>query len=198
MNLEREILMKKSVLITIIVLSIVVIIVGAVIVGLVIKDGFLHIGDVWQNTPEEALSQRADQTIDTLQTLTIKTLIQKRTIDDITVMAFISNADTLVTVTFITNDNGQYSVYGYTEECDLDNPTEFVLNGKQDQSILFPYKEHNTTVYGWSYSNTSFSVGGVLPSTETYKFECQGKEYSLSYWWIDNFPTDIEPSITYN
>lgn len=116
------------------------------------EDGYLYVGDGWQDTPEKALELEADNTAETEQMLTIASLLDTRHIDDIAIMTFVSKGDTLVTATFVTNEEGQYHYHGCTEEVSLENPTSFVLNGNDEQFILFPYQQYNPKVFGWSYS----------------------------------------------
>ena len=79
----------------------------------------------------------------------------------------------------------------------LNDPTEFVLNGDSEQFILFPYKQYNSKVFGWSYSTASFTVNGITPNKETYVFSCQNKDRSLDFWWIDDVASDSEVLIEY-
>ncbi len=194
--------MNKKVLIIIVVCLI--IISGIKVVYDLSEKGYSHSGDTWQDTPEKALMYRADSTTETLQTLTPKTMLNKVYIDDIVEMTFVSSGDTLVTVCFITNEKGQYSVYGYSEEIWLDSPSMFLLNGNpqqfdfdSDQFVLFPYNQYNTTIRGWCYTGYSFTVNGITPTKETYVFDCQGKSRSIDYWYIDNFPAETDVIIEY-
>ena len=161
------------------------------------EDGYLYVGDGWQDTPEKALAQAADDTIESEQMLTVVHLLDTRYIDDIAIMTFVSKGDTLVTATFVTNEKGGYHYYGHTEEVVLNDPTEFVLNGDSEQFILFPYQHYNTNVFGWSYSSASFTVNGRNPDKKTYTFTCQGKEWSLDFWWIDGVSSNMEVTIEY-
>ena len=161
------------------------------------EDGYLYVGDGWQDSPEKALAIAADETIETDQMLTVESLLDTRYIDDIAIMTFVSKGDTLVIVTFVTNENGQYHYHGCTEETLLDDPTAFVLNGDSEQFILFPYQHYNTKVFGWSYSSASFTVNGKNPDKKTYTFTCQGKEWSLDFWWIDDVSSNTEVTIDF-
>ena len=181
-----------------------VVIIGTKIIYDLFDKGYAHYGDAWQDTPERALLQMADDTIDSKQKLTVAHLIEKRDIEDITIMTFVSQGDTLVTVTFVKNGEEQYSVYGSTEEVWLDSPSMFLLNGDPEQFnfdsekfIIFPYKQYNTTVWGWCYSDCSFTVNGITPAKQTYVFDCQGKTWSIDRWQIDNFPTATDVIIEY-
>ena len=194
--------MKKKVLI-ILVACLIVISIATIILNL-INDGYSISGSFWQDTIEKALMKQADLTNETLEQLTPKTILNTVYIDDIVDMTFVSKRDTLVTVSFVTNKKGQYSVHGYTEELCLDSPAMFLMNGdpKQfdidaDESILFPCNQYNSTVYGWCYSGYTFTVNGKEPTKETFVFECQGKIWSLDYWQIDNIPKDSEIYIEY-
>ena len=190
--------MKKKLLI---VVSVVAILFIAIIVSSVIKsllnDGYAYYGDVWASSPEIALQKSADQDSQTMKTLTPKTTFKKIVIDDILLMTFLSESDTLVTVTFVTNEDEQYSVSGWTEEYDLDHPTEFLLSGESDQFILFPYQEHGDTVLGWCYSFAKFTVNGITPTRETFSFSEHGKTYSVDFWMIEGHVIDGDVDIEY-
>ena len=195
--------MNKKVLFFIIILCIIIII-GIKVVSDLSEDGYAHYGDVWQDTPEKALAKEADLTSQTLGTLTPKTMVHTVYIDDIVEMAFVSIDDTFVTVTLITNEKGQYSVHGYTEETCLDSPTMFLLNGDSeqfnfdsDQFIMFPYDHYHSTVWGWCYTGYSFTVNGTTPSKTTHVFDCQGKSWSIDYWQVDNISPETDVQIEY-
>ena len=186
--------MNKILLLIAISILAAIVMIGGVIL---IKDGYLFVGDVWFDTVEEALNYAADNPTNDKRTLTVKELIDKRKIGDTVQIAFVSEDDSFVEVTCVTNEKGQYSVYGYTEEGPLESPSEFVLDGDKDQFILFPYFEHGSTVFGWCYSSVTPIVSGITPSFETFEFECQEKTWSLNFWWIDDFPTECEVEIKY-
>lgn len=186
---------KKTLLIMIIFFVLIAVVLG--VMALLANNNFLFVGNVWKSTPEEALLQEADNSTDAKLSLSIKQLLDKRKINDIIIMTFVSQNDTLTTVTFVTNNDGLYSVYGYTEEEFLDSPTEYILNGDEDQFILFPYNKNGSTVFGWCYTSTSFTVNGITPTTQTYEFDCQGKTRFLDFWWINDFPLDEEITIKY-
>lgn len=189
-----------------IIVGCVILIGGIILFWQLFTDGFAHSGDTWQDTPEKALEYDAKTPIpgESPGILVPKTILNKVYIDDIVEMTFVSSDDTLVSVSFVTNDKGQYSVYGYSEEEWLDSPTMFLMNGdpkqldfNSDEFILFPASHHNTTVYGWCYSGYNFTVNGKEPKKETYVFDCQGKTWSLDYWQIENIPEDSEICIEY-
>ena len=188
--------MSKNNLFRIIIFVICVIILISIII-ISKKEGPFYFGDVWSETPEEALQDAADNPTHDKRTLTVKELLDKRVINGDVKMTFVSENDTLTSATIITNDDGKYHLYGYTEEGPLESPSEFVLNGDKDQFILFPYGVRGSTVYGWSYSSVSLKVNGITPSTETHTFECQGKTWSLNFWWIDDFPNTDNVNIQY-
>lgn len=197
--------MKKKVLIAIIFLFLTITIINIVnVVYDLYTKGYSLSSHTFKSTPEEALAQRADSTLETLHTLTPETVLNTVYIDDIVQMTFVSISDTLVTVCFVTNEKGQYSVYGYTEEVWLSSPSMFVLTGDpenfnfdSEKFIFIPYNQHNTTVYGWCYSGYQFTVNGIMPSKQTFVFDCEGKTWSLDYWKIDNFPAETEVLIEY-
>ena len=193
---------KKIILIIIIV--VVVVLLGWRVVADISEKGYAIYGDAWCDTPEEALRQEADMTTEMLQILTPKYMLCTKYIDDIVEMAFVSDRDTLVTVTIVKNEKGKFGFYGYSEEIWLDSPASFLLNGNpeqlnvdSDQSIMFPYNQHNTTVWGWCYSGYSFTVNGITPSKETYVFDCQGKTWSIDYWWVENVVPESDVQIEY-
>lgn len=195
--------MNKKILFFIILFCIIIII-GITVLFDLFNEGYAHYGDVWQDTPEKALMKEADLTTETLQTLTPKTILHTVYIADIAEMTFVSIGDTLVTVTFVMNEKGQYSVYGYTEEIWLDSPTMFLLNGdpeqldfESEQFVMFPYNQHKTTAWGWCYTGHSFTVNGIIPSKKTYIFDCQGKTWSIDYWRIDNVSPEADIQIDY-
>ena len=169
-----------------------------------INNGYSYSGDFWQDTPEEALMKEADLSLDTMHTLTPKKILYTVRIEDRLKMALVSIDDTLVNVTFVTNEKGQYSVYGYSEEVLLDSPSMFLMNGDPEQLnfdsekfVLFPYVSYNTTVYGWCYSGYSFTVNGKIPTKETYTFDCQGKTWSIDYWQVEGIGEDEDVTIEY-
>lgn len=149
------------------------------------ENGYLYVG-VWYSTPEEALKQESENTIDTDLSLTVKKLLIKQEIEDNIIMVFVSKNDTLVTTTFVTNEDGEYALHAWTEEENLDDPTEFVATGKKDQLLLIPYQHSGNTISGWCYSTVNPTINGKSPTTvETFEFEFQGEMRSLKFWLID-------------
>lgn len=191
--------MKKKKILTVV--SVIAIFIIAIIAFAVIKtllnDGYAYYGDVWESSPERALQKATEQDFQTMETLTPKINFKKTVIDDIVLMTFLSESDTLVTVTFVSNEDGQYSVYGWTEEYDLDHPTEFLLSGEPNQLILFPYQEHNNIVLGWCYSTARFTVDGATPTRETFSFSANGKTYSIDFWMIEGHTSNGDAAIEY-
>ena len=156
-----------------------------------IHDGFLYIGDGWQKTPAEALAKAADTTIDEQMRLTPKEVLDTIYIDDIAIMIFVSEADTLVYASFVTNDKGEYHHHGYSEEYDLAAPDTFLLDGDPAQRILSHCEWYGDTAFGFKYSSAKLTYGGAVPNIKTYTFSCQGKEHSIDYWWIDGVTDDM-------
>ena len=117
-------------------------------------------------------------------------------------MFFVAENDSLVIVGFKKNKKGLYMADGWKEEWCLESPVHFLLNGNPeqfvfesaDQYILIPYHQSIDTVYGWCYSGLSFTVNGIVPSKKSYTFDCQGKTWSIDFWWADGFPPDV-PSV---
>lgn len=192
---------KKNVILVVIVLVIIIAVIGvgiAKVVADLLNDGYAYYGDGWQDTPEKALAVAADGTIDDEMRLTVKNLLDIQYIDDIVTMTFVSKGDTLVTATLVTNEKGQYHFHASSQEENLDSPVTFVLNGDVEQWILSSYFQYNTKVYGWKYSTApSVLVNGNKTNTKTYTFNCQGKEWSIDYWWVDLPEQYDEIEITY-
>lgn len=187
--------MKKKLLIVVSVVA--MLIIAFFVIKALLNDGYAYYGDVWASSPEIALQKAADQDSQTMETLTPKITFKQTVIDDILLMTFLSEADTLVTVTFVSNEDGKYSIYGWTEEYDLDHPTEFLLNGDPNQFILFPYQEHSNTVLGWCYSSARFTIDGITPTRETFSFSVQGKTYNVDCWMIEERSSDGDVAIEY-
>lgn len=159
--------------------------------------GYLFIGDGWGNTPAQALSKAANRSADSPKNLTASLILETKDIDDITIMTFVSQADTLVTLTFERNEKGQYRVSDYAEEVSLDEPTSFLLSGNPEQHVATPYWHCNSFLSGWCYADASFTVNGIAPAKKTYIFDCQGKRRSINSWWIEEFPSQEEINIEY-
>ncbi len=177
---------EKKLLIVVSIISILLIsLVVFAVIKTLLNDGYAFYGDVWEDTPEKALQKAAEQDSETMQTLTSQIIFEKTTLDDIVLMTFLSKNDTLVTVTFVTNEKEQYSVSGWTVEYDLAHPSEFLIDGNPNQFILFPYQKHGNIVLGWCYSTARFTVNGVYPERKTFSFDIQGTTYSIDFWNIE-------------
>lgn len=199
-NTDRKgfhVMKKARIIISILAILFVVLAVCVVLKDLW-NDGWAYYGDVWQSSPEKALQQAADRDSETMQTLTPKIRFKELAIDDIIVMTFLSQNDTLVTVTLVSNEKNQYSVYGWTEEYDLDHPSNFLIDGDADQFILFPYEKYHNIVLGWCYSTAQFTVNGISPERETFTFDLQGKTYSIDFWTVNGQFSDDGISIEYS
>lgn len=153
--------------------------------------GPLYIGDGWQDTPEKALKVEADNPLEEGR-LTVATSLDTWHIDDKTFMLFISEDDTLVEASFITNEKGKFHYSSSSEEKSLDNPDTLLLNGEQDQFILFSYNQYGTQVWGYKYSSVEIKVNGITPKTKNYTFTCQGKEWSIDRWWVEDTKEDVK------
>ena len=180
------------------IIIILVVIIVLVALASALKNGYLYIGDVWWETLDEALMHEADKDLESKRILSVKILLNTIEIDDVTIMTFVSQDDTLVRVSFVTNEDGLYCVYGYTEEVFLSSPSEFVVTGESNQFILRPYSTYNDTVYGWCYSNVIPSVNGLEPSLETYEFECQGTKWTLQFWHMDDIDNTDDVTVTFS
>ena len=154
-----------------------------------------YIGDGWQDTPEKALAIAADSNLDNLQRLTPIKLLDTFQINDETYMLFVSEGDTLVQASFVTNEKGQYHYQGDTEEIAIDDPDTMILNGDSEQFILFNYFEDETHVWGYKFSSVDITVNGIVPQIKTYTFTCGGKEWSVDRWWIDIADENVEIDI---
>lgn len=187
---------KKNTIIVIFVIAVFAIAIAWAVSSFV-SNGYLYVGDGWQDTPEKALAVRATAPSSPRDTLTVATLILTINIEDFTEMTFVSKADTLVTVSFVKNDKGQYHVSGYSEEISLDDPTSILLNGDINQDMLFPYAQRNHTIWGWCYTDVpAFTIAGITPERETYTFECQGKTRSIDFFIVKNVMEEY-PDIVY-
>ena len=147
-------------------------------------DGYLYIGDGWQESPEKALKIAADNPLDK-ERLTICTLLDTWYVDDIAFMLFVSENDTLVEANFVTDEKDRFHYHASSEEVMLDKPDTFVLNGEVDQFILSSYSQYGTQVWGYKYSSVNITVNGITPKITTYTFNCQGQEWSIDRWWIE-------------
>ncbi|MBR6767983.1 MAG: hypothetical protein IKM34_00660 [Clostridia bacterium] len=164
------------------------------LVLLVVSMNSCYVGDVWQDTPEKALSHSGTED----PTYSIKTMLKTIEIDDIVDMTFVNEADTLTSVSFVTNDKGQYCVSGSSEEVILSDPDMFVVNGDPEQFILFPYSTYHNTVYGWCYENVFPAVNGITPTMEAYTFECQAEIWTLKFWWIDGIDNADDAEVSFD
>lgn len=189
--------MKKKAMVFLVVAILLVVIVAFFAVKALLNDGYAFWGDVWETSPEKALQKAAEQDLNTMQTLTPKIIFEKTTFDDIVLMTFLSQDETLVTVTFASNANDLYSVSGWTEEYDLAHPSEFLMDGNPDQWILFPYRRHDNTVFGWCYSTAQFTVNGISPTRKTFNFDLQGMTYSIDFWTVSGQNSGDHISIEY-
>lgn len=156
-----------------------------------------YVGDGWQDTPKKALEVSADATIDDSERLTPANPLDEFYINGNAYMLFVSNGDTLVQATFVTNEKGQYHYHGDTEEVFLSAPDTMVLNGDSEQFILFGYFSDGAEVWGYKYSSVNITVNGVAPETKTYTFFCEDKEWSIDRWWISDIGEDSEINIEY-
>jgi len=164
-------------------------------------NGYIYVGDGWQNTPEEALSiARSSSTSNEYGIYSVKQMIDTYYISDMAIMYYVSQNETFVEASFVTNSSGQFHFHGYTEEYNLEEPVSFVLNGDPEQWIMYSYFQVNDegTVFGWKYSTApSVLVNNKETQSKEYNFECNGKSYCLDYWWCDNIQEE-EITISYD
>ncbi|MBQ9805998.1 MAG: hypothetical protein IJW49_05780 [Clostridia bacterium] len=144
-----------------------------------------YTGDGWQNTPEKALAIEADINLDNLQRLTPTTVLDEFQIGDKVYLLFVSQGESLVQASFVTNEEGQYHYEGDTEEIAIGDPDTMILNGDREQFILFDHFKDETHVWGYKYSSVEITVNGTTPQTKSYTFTCNGKEWSVDRWWLE-------------
>lgn len=156
------------------------------------EDGYLYIGNGWQDTPTKALAIEEDDPF-VGETLTVFTLLDTWYIDDMAFMLFVSEDDQLVEAQFVTNDEGQYHYHGYS----CGSPDSFVLYEDGEHSLLDMCMQYGTVVYGYKYSTENITVNGTTPERKTYTFTCQGKEWSIDRWWVSDIADDAEVRIEY-
>lgn len=152
---------------------------------------YLYVGDGWQDTPEAALAVAADNPMEK-DILTAKNIIDTLYIGDRAFMLFVSEGDTLVSATFVTNEDGKYHYNASSEEVLLNEPDTFLLNGDSEQFILFPYQQYGNKCFGWKLSSAQIKINGIEPEIKTYQIECQGKMWSVDYWCVDNISGETE------
>ena len=58
----------------------------------------------------------------------------------------------------------------------LDKLNVFVLNGEDDQLVLFSHNQYGTHVFGYKYSSNNITVNGTPPEIKTCTFSCQDQE----------------------
>ena len=151
-----------------------------------------YVGEGWQDTPEKALAIAADTDLDSLQRLTPINLLDKFQMNEKAYMLFVSEGDTLVQASFVTNEEGQYHYDGDTEEIAIGDPDTMILNGDSEQFILFDYFKDETHVWGYKYSSVEITVNGTVPQTKTYTFICDGREWSVDRWRLDVADENVE------
>ena len=159
---------------------------------------YLYFGDGWQNIPEQALAIAADRTLEDMRRLTVENLLDTFYIGDRAYMLFVSKGDTLVQAEFVTNKEGKYHHHGDAEEALLSEPDTLIFTGDPEQFILGDYNQHQTTVWGYKYSSVEIiNVNGITPKIKTYKFVCQGREWSIDRWYVEGIGENDEVNIDY-
>ncbi|MBR2951580.1 MAG: hypothetical protein IKC43_01240, partial [Clostridia bacterium] len=133
--------------------------------------------------------------LENLQRLTPTTILDTFQINDETYMLFVSEGDTLVQASFVTNEKGQYHYQGDTEEISIGDPDTMILNGDSEQFILFNYFKDETRVWGYKYSSVEITVNGIVPQIKSYIFTCDGKEWSVDRWCLDITDENVEIDI---
>lgn len=168
-----------------------------IIVSTVLLLASCYATDGWADTPENALGNAANATLDDQRKLTPATVLDKFLVDGELFMLFVSEGDTLVQANMLINEDGQYHHVADTEEVSLENPDTMVLNGDKNQRILFSFFSDGAYVWGYKYSSVNITVNGMTPDTKSYKFECGGKEWSIDRWWVNIPNEDAEVVIDY-
>jgi len=180
--------MKKSIFLLPFILTVVIVFSSC--------NGYLYIGDGWQDTPEKALNVEADNPLEESR-LTVANLLDTWYIDDMAFMFFVSENDTLVKADFVTDKNNRFHYHSSSEEMLLDKPDTFLLNGEQEQFLLFSYSRYGTQVWGYKYSSVEITVNDITPKIKTYTFACQGQEWSIDRWWIEDIEENTKINIQY-
>ena len=152
-------------------------------------DGYLFIGDGWQDTPEKALEIGADNQMDG-ESLTPSLLLDTWYVEDRAFMLFVSEAELLTEAEFVTNKKGQYHFRGFSEG----TPDSFIIGEEND---FASYSRYGTYVCGYTYSSEQITVNGIEPEIKSYVFTCEGKEWMINRFWIDGINENTEISIEY-
>ena len=152
-------------------------------------DGYLFIGDGWQDTPEKALKIAADARMDG-ESLTPSLLLDTWYVEDKAFMLFVSEAGWLAEAEFVTNEKGQYHFYGFSEG----TPGFFIIC---EENEFASYSRYGSYVWGYTYSSERITVNGVDPEIKSYIFTCEGKEWTINRFWIDGIDETAEIIIEY-
>ncbi len=183
--------MKKSKILPVVIVILSIIVLGIIGISIVISDllndGYAYYGE-WYATPEEAISKGMQGTL-----LEPRTILDTIYLEGETRVVYVSDADEFVLASCVSNEDGEWYCNGSTEEEDLSNPIQFVLNGDDNQMLLFTYFEtmNGIGVYGFKYTDTKpLLVNGQEPETKTYTFTMGGREWSIDYWWLADIDTN--------
>ena len=159
----------------------------------IMNNGFSFVGGGWQDSPQKALEYKKnnDPLIDDIETYEISELVDIIYFDNMAEIIYISKNNMFVACSVVTNEKGKWHFKGITEE-DLSDPHYLVLNGEQNQEILF--KHHISTdslIAGWKYAEApDILVNGKSTQMKNYKFTINNEEWLLDYWWIDDTEID--------
>ena len=94
---------KKSLIVVLVVALIFIAIIAFFVIKSLLTDGYAYYGNVWASSPEIALQKAADQDSQTMETLTPQITFNQTVIDNVLLMSFLSEADTLETKVTVTN-----------------------------------------------------------------------------------------------
>lgn len=191
--------MRKKVLI-VIVAVVCVLIVGKVGYDLIYGNAFY--GEGWQKTPVEALAKEAKNgNPNEADVKTAVSILDTVYSDGNAFLLYVSKANSLVLGTFAQNKDGtKWHLSGWSEETDLNDPYCFILDGTQDQEILFPYRvdQEKRIIFGWKRTDTpTVQVNGVSTNKKTILFEMGNVKGSIDYWWVELAEIPATISLSY-
>lgn len=181
---------KKHIVIIVVVFAVILFIGTSIhsFITRILNGETIYIGNGWQETPEEAVEVSGEKRYK------IAKLLDILYFDDRAEVLYVSEDGALVEASCVKNEKEQWHLQGVTDDEDLQNPCYFILNGKENQEIMFPYTivESEKLIYGYCYSENNTIVVNKNPvKTKNYVFEVEGKKYSIDYWYayiedIDN------------
>lgn len=191
--------MRKKILIGIVVIACVLII-GKI--GYDLINGTAFYGEGWQKTPIEALEKEAKNgNPNEADVKTAVCILDTVYSDNNAFMLYVSKANSLVLGTFVQNKSGtMWHLSGWSEEADLNAPYVFVLDGIQNQEIMFPYhiNSEKGIVFGWKLTDVpNVQINGISANIKTMQFELGDNQWSVDYWWVEQIDISVPPSLSY-